>query len=447
MANWSSTLDKGRRDKRRSRGCPAGSRWRRAGTLGACALGVFMVAACDELLVVELPGQLRADDLDNPRLAELLVRSVQGDFDCALSTYVWAGGLWANDLYQTNNSSRSRLTQLRSDEVLIFEQDECDQLEFPQLYLPFQIVRFQGEEAVRLIEGFPDGEVEDKDFLLGIAHAYTGYAYEILGETMCNLAFDGGPLVTRQAAMELAKLRFTSAITHASLVTSGSNAAEALEIVNMAYVGRARASLNLGDVPGVLADAGAVDAGFVRLAEMDGGVGRRWNQVHNRNERSGGDGVIHPSYGNLMVGGVADPRVEVVLQPDVIPFDKMSEVWYQFKYPSLSADIPFSSWREAQLMIAEVDLAQSVGIIDNLRAVPWGLAAYAGGTTDPELKALVWEERRRELFLQGTKIGDMLRVDIPTVSTDDFETGVNQRGKGYGPHTCYPLPDQETLVF
>ena len=335
MANWSSTLDKGRRDKRRSRGCPAGSRWRRAGTLGACALGVFMVAACDSLLEVELPGQLRAADLDNPRLAELLARSVQGDFDCALSTYVWAGGLWANDLYQTNNSSRSRLTQLRSDEVLIFEQNECDELEFPQLYLPFQIVRFQGEEAVRLIEGFPDGEIEDKDFLLGIAHAYTGYAYEILGETMCSLAFDGGPLVTRESAMELAKLRFTSAIKHASLVTSGSNAAEALDIVNMSYVGRARASLNLGDVPGVLADAGAVDPGFVRFAEMNESDERRWNQVYNRNERSGGDSVIHPSYGNLMVGGVPDPRVETEIDPGNIPFDKVSEVWYQFKYPSL----------------------------------------------------------------------------------------------------------------
>ncbi len=55
----------------------------------------------------------------------------------------------------------------------------------------------------------------------------------------------------------------------------------------------------------------------------------------------------------------------------------------------------------------------------------------------------MWEERRRELYLQGTKIGDLLRVDIPGVSTDDFETGTNQRGNQYGTNTCYPLPDQE----
>ncbi len=441
MINLNNTLD-----KRRSRGCPAGSRWRRAGTLGACALGVFMVAACDSLLEVELPGQLKSSDLDNPRLADVLVRSVQSDFDCALSTYVWAGGLWGHDLYQSDNFSRGRLTQLRSNEVLTFEQDECNEFTFPQIYLPFQIVRFQGEEAVRLIEGFPDGEVEDKDFLLGKAHAYTGYAYEILGETMCEMAFDGGPVATRQSAMETAKLRFTSAIDHASLVTSGPNVAEALEIVNMALVGRARASLNLGDVAGVLADAGAVDADFVRFADMDDSDSRRYNQVHNRNERAGGNSTVHPSYGNLMVGGVPDPRVDVVFQPNVIPFDGVSEVWYQFKYPDRSADIPFSSWREAQLMIAEVDPVQSVAIINNLRSAPWGLPAYTAGTA-AEVFAQVWEERRRELFLQGTKIGDMLRLDIPGVSTDDFETGVNQRGNPYGPHTCYPLPDQETLAL
>ena len=442
MSNSNSALD-----NRRSRSCAAGSRWRRAGTLGACVLGVFTVAACDSLLEVELPGQLQSSDLDNPLLAPVLVRSVQSDFDCALSAYLHAAGLWSHEMYQSNNGSRNRLTQLRSDEVLTFDQDECNELEFPQVYLPFQIVRFQGEDAVKRIEGFPDGSVDDKNFLLGKAHAYTGYAYQIMGETMCSLSFDGGPIVTRAASMELAKLRFTSAIDLASLVTSGPNAAEAAEIVNMSYVGRARARLNLGgDVAGVLADAGMVSAGFVRYAEMDGGDQRRYNRVHANNERNGGGSTIHPSYGALMVGGVLDPRVDVVFQPTVVPFDNISEIWYQFKYPDLGADVPFSSWREAQLMIAEVDPTQSVAIINNLRAVPWGLDPYVP-VDAPTTFAQVWEERRRELFLQGTKLGDMLRLDIPSVTTDDFETGVNQRSGQYGPNTCYPLPDQETLAL
>ena len=106
-------------------------------------------------------------------------------------------------------------------------------------------------------------------------------------------------------------------------------------------------------------------------------------------------------------------------------------------------------------MIAEVSGGQTaVDIINDLRATVSdldfvdgahpGLPAFASND-EAEISAQVWEERRRELFLQGTKIGDMLRLDIPGIDTDDFETGVNQRGNPYGPHTCYPLPDQEML--
>jgi hypothetical protein len=444
MANLNSVLD-----NRGSRGCPQGSRWRRAGTLGACALGVFMVAACDGLLEVELPGQLRSEDLDDPALAEVLVRSVQSDFDCALSTYVMYGGLWGHDFYQSDNFSRGRLTQLRSDEVLIFDQDECDVATFPQLYLPFQIARFQGEDAVERIEGFEPGSVEDPNFLIGKAYAYSGYAYQIMSETMCELAFDGGPLVSRAAGMELAKARFTSAINFASLVTTGTNAVEAAEIVNMALVGRARARLNLGgDVAGVLADAGAVTAGFVRYADMDGGDSRRYNRIYDENERNGGGSTVHPSYFGLLVGAVPDPRVVVDEHPEITAFDNISQIAYQQKYASLDADIPFSSWREAQLMIAEVDPTQTVAVINSLRAT-WPTIAGevyvdAGATAN---FAALWEERRRELFLQGTKIGDILRINVPSVTTDDFETGLNQRNAQYGPNTCYPLPDQEVLAM
>lgn len=432
------------KDKRRPRG--------RAGAVTAAlfVLSMFVLAACDSLLEVDLPGQVRSQDLNDPALAEVLVRSAQGDFECAFSHYVWAGdGLWGNTMYQTDNFSRGRLTQLRSLEVLINTQDECDTFTFPQLYLPFQIARVQGEQAVALIGGFPAGEVEDRDFLLGKAHAYTGYAMQILGETMCELVFDGGPLITREAAMAAAQAEFTAALGFVGNAASG----EARAIRNMALVGRARAHLNLGNASGVLEDAGQVDAGFVQYAEMDGGNERRYNVTFDRVNRDQAASAIHPSYANLDVGGVPDPRVPTELL-DIQTFDNVSEPWIQRKYDDLGDDIPFASWREAQLMIAEVSGGQTaVDVINTLRAsvtdLPWvdedpGLPAFASND-EAEIAAQVWEERRRELFLQGTKIGDILRVDIPGVTTDDFETGVNQRDNAYGPNTCYPLPDQERV--
>ena len=54
-------------------------------------------------------------------------------------------------------------------------------------------------------------------------------------------------------------------------------------------------------------------------------------------------------------------------------------------------------------------------------------------------KATVIEERRRELFSEGYRYGDMLRLNIP------FPTGLNQKKQTYGSITCLPLPDVETL--
>jgi hypothetical protein len=62
--------------------------------------------------------------------------------------------------------------------------------------------------------------------------------------------------------------------------------------------------------------------------------------------------------------------------------------------------------------------------------------------TDAEaanIEATVLEERRRQLFSEGHRLGDMLRNDIP------FPTGTNHKGQTYGPTTCLPLPDQERL--
>jgi hypothetical protein len=52
---------------------------------------------------------------------------------------------------------------------------------------------------------------------------------------------------------------------------------------------------------------------------------------------------------------------------------------------------------------------------------------------------VVLEERRRQLFLEGHRLNDMLRHDLP------FPTGENHKGQAWGPITCMPLPDQERL--
>ncbi|HEY7394974.1 MAG TPA: hypothetical protein VH559_09020, partial [Gemmatimonadaceae bacterium] len=50
---------------------------------------------------------------------------------------------------------------------------------------------------------------------------------------------------------------------------------------------------------------------------------------------------------------------------------------------------------------------------------------------------LVLEERRRQLYSEGQRYGDMLRKNLP------FQTGTNRKGQTYSNLTCVPLPNVE----
>ena len=97
-----------------------------------------------------------------------------------------------------------------------------------------------------------------------------------------------------------------------------------------------------------------------------------------------------------------------------------------------------ASWAEAQLIYAEATGGQAgLDAINRVRAVD-GIAPLVLAPTD-DFEAAVLEERRRELFSEGQRYGDMLRKGLP------FQQGTNRKGQTYSNLTCVPLPDVETL--
>ena len=78
--------------------------------------------------------------------------------------------------------------------------------------------------------------------------------------------------------------------------------------------------------------------------------------------------------------------------------DNRTPLYIQTKYANSASPIPIASYKEAQLIVAEVAQGQTaVNIINNLRAAK-GLPAFS--STDPvAIAAEVTEARRRELFL------------------------------------------------
>ena len=255
-------------------------------TLGACDL--------DEILQVELPGEVREQDLNDPALSETLVLSGVADFECGLVDYISHQGQWFEEFLDTSGTRWHVLVAVRSELARLYA-DEC--ATGGVIWTPMQNARGQSQRAFDLITSFPEGSVEDRSFLLAKARLYEGYAIQLLGEMHCNVTFDSGPLLSREQTWAEAEDRFTEVIGLAGGVT-GSRANEAAEVMTAAYIGRARARLNLGDATGVVADASTVPQGFEFVSTYDATPNRRTNKIYTRNNE-GNSFMPHRTFLNL----------------------------------------------------------------------------------------------------------------------------------------------------
>jgi len=403
----------------------AGGSGRRAILLGTAALAAFAITGCDSLLDVETPGVIQVSAWDDPSSADLLVNAALGDFECALPGYILSTGTIAHELYVSGITGVWQNWGARRD-ILRNDTGACAPGSVG-IYNPLQDARFLADEGYARVSSFPAAAVADREGKLAALAAYGGYSYTLMGEGMCESAINGGPLVSRQDLWREAETRFTLALGHAQAAGNSS-------LLQMARVGRARVRLNLGETAGALADAQAVTEGFVRFATYSAQDNRRrnflWVDTHENDNWS-----VHPNYRNLAVDGVPDPRVRVQNMGRV-GVDSETPQWRQQKYAALGSNIPIARWEEAQLIMAEIQGGQAAVTAINRLRTRAGLPLFSS-TDEAGIRAQVIEERRRELFLEGHRLNDMIRFNIP------FPSGVTHKGQAYGNATCIPLPDAE----
>jgi starch-binding outer membrane protein, SusD/RagB family len=432
-------------------------RRRRAGTrcgrMVVAAAGLTLAAAmgaCGDLFSLEQenPGQLSTATLYVPANAPLLVNGAISDFECAYSRYVTASGLLMDELINSiagsNNFDYERRTLPTN---APYGTGTCTSNQSPGVYTTLSTARATTDSALARLEGWTDAEVPNRALLMARAATYAGYSLVLLGEGMCSAAINVGPEMTPAELFAEAKLRFDKAITHATTANNDT-------VLNFARIGRARAQLDAGQAAAAAADAALVPAtytsGGARVISTSGDAAnpRRQNIVFSHTAQNGYSSV-DPTFRNLQLpNGQPDPRVAVTntgragTAPGTV-------IWTPDKYPTLQSPIPIAKYAEAQLILAEArvaagDLGGAATSINNARNTRAGMPQYdATGQTATQVRDQIIEERRREFFLEGHRLGDIRRYNLPLnpATGSQYVTG----GGAYGDQRCFPLPDVERI--
>lgn len=425
---------------------------RRARWLVWTALLAIIVfpTACDTLknpLEVQPASRIPAEPFRLPANAIALSDGGIADFECAFGSYTVESGLVGEEfVYAQQTASRTPYDRRNT------TKDDSDYAVNActnnlGVYTPLQVARHSNENLLALLKTWTDAEVAvgatppNRTNLIGIAAAYAGYSYVLLGEGFCTMAissvnFDNtlnyGGEIQRDSVFRLAVARFSEAITAATTANNTS-------IRTMAYLGRARAKLNLGDYPGAKADAQQVPSGYLRVVSASDANSRRQNRVVAENSAITRTQSVGAPYRTM-----GDARV-----PVTGPTGSSSATgiphFYQTKYPTTATPLPLATYDEAQLIIAEADirsgsLATALPIINASRA-RGGQGVFVG-TTQAEYLAELIDQRRRELFLESHHLGDVIRYSIalqPAAGTPYHFGGT------YGTQICLPLPAAERL--
>lgn len=419
--------------------------------VGTTVIALFLIpTACDTLnnpLEVEPASRIPAAQLERPENALLLSTGAIGDFECAFNSYTAQGGLIGEEfIYAQQTASRTpydRRNTTKDDSD--YAVNSCTGT---GVYTPLQTARQSNENLLALLSGWTDAEVTagagapNRTNLMAIAAAYAGYAYVLLGEGFCTMAISSvnpdksltyGGEIQRDSVFKLAIARFTQAIDFA---TTANNT----DARTMAYLGRARAKLNLADYAGAKADAQLVPSGYAKVVSASVTSASRTNRVWAENSVNGLQFSVGEPYRSM-----GDARVPVT-KASRPPTATGIELYYQTKYPTGDTPLPLATYEEARLIIAEADIrANSLPTalpIINASRTRGGQSVPFTGVTQAEYMAELISQRRRELFAESHHLGDILRYNIavqPAAGTPYHFGGT------YASQICLPLPAAERL--
>ncbi|MDQ6829009.1 MAG: RagB/SusD family nutrient uptake outer membrane protein [Gemmatimonadota bacterium] len=415
----------------------------RAFALGAALSMTAIVlgtAACKDITTLQQsnPGQLSSSTVFTPANAQLIVNSAQGDFECAYNEYIVASGLFvdelANAISNTANFDLDRRTITPSSP---YGTSSCNSQQQAAAYSPLAVARASNDTAVAHLHQWTDAEVPTRSKLIGVASVYAGFSLILLGEGSCTVAINLGPEQTDAQIFAEAKIRFDTAVAAATRAAD-------TPTLNLALLGRARAQLDLGNSAAAAADAALIPSGFSATIGHDAVVVRRQNLVFIHTQLSNYSSVDTSIQNKFNL--TRDPRIAFT-STGKIGSDGKTLIVFPNKDAAATTPQVLAKYSEAQLIIAENkantgDLAGAVVIINTLEAANGQPAFVPVPLTKAAVIAQIIEERRREFFLEGHRLGDIRRYGIP-IQPVAGAPYVN--GGFYDTQSCFPLPDVERI--
>ena len=407
-------------------------------------LGAMVVsaAACSDLLDVSDPGSIQGGQLTDPNLETLIVNGVIGEFQVAYGSYALWGGVLADEIFTDHTNVAVREFSLHN----FGDLNDTNE----GVYVNLQRTRQSADDASDRLKTIL-GAGASSSINMARVLAYGGYAYTLLAEGFCDAPVNVSAPLTPEELFSRGVARFDTAITVAtayrSTQTVAANIAAATDIINMANVGAARASLKKGDLVKAKAYAALVPANYEKLALYSSNSVRENNQL-NRPARTADPFVgVHPTFLNLndpRVPALATARLGLNSNP-IFPPQRPEQYagWTPgtVQIIDITTNIKFATGLEAQYIVVEADgpNAAMLAFVNARRAVGGQAPVDLAGT------ALLNEfrvQRARDFFLTGQRLGDLRRY---------LKAGVDLFPKGkypvftdfYGDKTCFIVPLSE----
>jgi hypothetical protein len=430
------------------------------------AAGAFLAAGCDtvdKLLEAENPGAISEGQLSDVALIEVLVNSVGGELTSLYDDpFIWRGSMFTDEQITGINWEQTARLNLR---VIRFDEGDADGM-------------FSAMSAYRFIADSVSGRLRNllpqlqpaadpaKDRRMALVLAHAGYSYTLMAEVMCEATINvGDKIYSPKELAELAIPRFEEAISIATAVGSSAN-----DVLNLARTGLARAALLAGNNAKVMSAAQNVPASFTWWVEYKDQIADNNHQglVTGANHALG----VHPKFLNGpfgtqdIVATQTDPRIQHTtrwttghnaLTKLYKPYQGLSYSEYNGQVQASGGkpvlydddtDIKLASGLEAMHHYYEAAGPNGTGPLGSTLDFVNARRAFGNQTpvnlTGADLMAELREQRGRDLYFGGFRLGDLRRWKANGVG-DFFPKGThpNPEWGPYGDATCYPLPSSE----